>query len=44
MKLHIGGVSLFLDLSGLPHGIANALDTGIQNLIFPGYLRLHIHL
>lgn len=32
MKLHIGGVSLFLALSGLPHGIANALDTGIQNL------------
>ena len=32
MKLHIGGVSLFLALSGLPHGIANALDTGVQNL------------
>lgn len=25
MKLHIGGVSLFLALSGLPLGIANAL-------------------
>ena len=32
MKLHIGGVSLFLALSGLPLGIANALDTGVQNL------------
>ena len=32
MKLHIGGVSLFLALSGLPSGVANALDTGVQNL------------
>lgn len=32
MKLHIGGVSLFLALNGLPLGIANALDTGVQNL------------
>ena len=32
MKLHIGGVSLFLALSGLPSGVASALDTGVQNL------------
>lgn len=32
MKLHIGGVSLFLALNGLPSGVANALDTGVQNL------------
>lgn len=34
MKLHIGGVSLFLALSGIPLGIANALDTGVQNQVF----------
>lgn len=32
MKLPIGGISLFLALSGLPAGAANAaLDTGVQN-------------
>lgn len=34
MKLHIGGVSLFLALSGLPIGIANAaIDFGVNSSI-----------
>lgn len=34
MRLHIGGVSLFLALSGLPLGIANAAtNSGVQSSI-----------